>query len=205
MVNCGHYGFNNIKCKKSSHLDVKNKPFCLNHAKLLYNKPTTVIQRHYRGYKARRLLNNIYYNLPTDLQHIVISYMNTEHYKQKYVRTIQNIIIRKNSALHNYNFSNEKLSFEYLYDCYKLNYKYHSVIQLNYLKHSFFLGEQLLNLCDVLLDQDQVIMTNETYDIFSKIKLTDLDQQKVVDLMDMIYKFASIYKYLNYSNNNPAA
>ena len=203
MIKCGHYSFNNIKCKKSYRIRINNKPFCLNHAKLLYNNPTIVIQSHYRGYKSRRLLNSIYYNLPTELQHIVIFYMNIEHYKQKYVRTLQNIILRKNSALHNYNFSDNKLSLDYLYICYKLNYKYHSVIQLNYLKHSFFLGQQLLNLCDVLLDQDQIIITNETYDIFSKINLNDLDQQKVVDLMDIIYKFASIYKYINYSNSNP--
>ena len=140
MVNCKHYGFNNIKCKKSSYIHINKKEYCLNHAKLLYNIHVLVIQSRYRSYKTRRVLYNIYYKLPNELQDIIISYINRAHYNEKYVTCIRNIITKKNSALHNYNFSDNKLSFAYLYDCYKLNYKYYSIIQVNYLKHSFFLA-----------------------------------------------------------------
>jgi hypothetical protein len=203
MVNCGHYGFNNIKCKKSSHIRINNKPLCLNHAKLIYNKPVIAIQSHYRGYKSRRLLNNIYYNLPNELQHIIISYMNESHYNKKYIKTISNIITKNNHDFHNYNFSENKLSFDYLYNVYKLNYKYYSIISINYLKQSFLLGQQILNLCGALLEQDQIIMTNDSFDIFNKIQLINLDQQTIMDLMDMIYKFSSIYKYINHNNGSP--
>lgn len=199
MKNCSHLGFNNVKCKKFNHIYINENSYCLNHAMLLYNRYAVLIQSHYRGYKARRKLTNIFYNLPTDLQHIIIGYISEAHYIQKYTKTIQNIIEKKNYDFHNFYFQqNNKLSIDYLYNCYRLYSKYHNIIHINYLKHSFFLGEQILHLCDVLLGIAPAMVTNDMYAIYDKIQLYNLDEDSILNLMGMICRFSEIYKCINY-------
>ena len=55
--------FNKFYCSKQEYICIKNNSYCFNHACLLYNKNITIIQKYYRGYKARRYLINIF--LPT--------------------------------------------------------------------------------------------------------------------------------------------
>jgi len=42
--------------------------YCSNHSKMLYSPQIVIIQKIYRGYKVRRILKNIYFKLPKDLQ-----------------------------------------------------------------------------------------------------------------------------------------
>lgn len=202
---CSCFKFNNKKCNKDRVLFIKNYPLCLNHSLLLYNKYVLIIQKFYRGYKSRRYLVNIFNNLPYDLQKLVIYYINDDYYKKKYLNTLSKIVLNNTYKFHNYNNSDEMLSLEYLYNCYKLYNKYHNIININYLKHAYVLGDHILNLCDAILQQDQVILTYSYY-VFDKINLNIQDQNIIFDLFDIICKFSNLYslKYNVYNeNNNP--
>lgn len=166
-LKCSCFKFNNKKCIKESFILIKNNPYCLNHSLLLYNKYVLIIQKFYRGYKARRYLVNIFNKLPSELQELVIYYINGDFYNKKYFNTLTTIVTNNTFELHNYINSNEKLSIKYLFNCYKLYYKYHSIIPINYLKHAYILAVQILDFCDILLNQDQVILTH-SYSIFEK-------------------------------------
>ena len=192
LPKCGCYKFNKITCNKNSVIFVKNKPYCYNHFLLLYNNYVITIQKYYRGYKTRKYLTNIFKKLPNDLQEIILGYINYNHYIKTYNNTISNIIIKNTYNLHNYENSDKKLSIYYLYNCYKLYTKYHSIISIKYLKHAYILSEQLLNFCNILIYQNQVILTY-SYSIFEKIDITNIEILDVLNLINMIYKFSNIY------------
>ena len=201
---CSCLKFNKKKCNKDSFIRIKNNPYCLNHSLLLYNKYVLIIQKFYKGYRARRYLVNIFNKLPSELQELVIYYINSYFYKKKYLNTLTSLVTNNTYDLHNYKNSNQKLSINYLFNCYKLYYKYHLIIPINYLKHAYILAEQILNFCDILLNQDQVILTY-SYFIFERIQLFNLDQKEICNLVDMIYKFSSLYSFkyelfYNYQN-----
>lgn len=199
---CNCYKFNKKKCNKNAIILIKNVPYCYNHFVLLYNKYVINIQKYYRGYKARKYLTNIFIKLPNELQKIITNYINHNYYIKKYNNTISNIVINNTYNLHNYENSDYKLTINYLYNCYKLYYKYHSVIPINYLKHAYILCEQLINFCDILIEQNQLIITY-SYSIFDKIDITNIEINDISTLMSIIYKFSSLYsfKYQDYYYN----
>lgn len=193
-LKCSCFKFNKKKCNKDSFIFIKNNPYCLNHSLLLYNNYVLIIQKYYRGYRARRYLFNIFNKLPSELQELVIYYINSNFYKRKYLDTITNIVTKNTYGLHNYKNSENKLSIDYLFNCYKLYYKYNKIIPINYLKHAYILGDQILSFCDILLHQDQIVLTY-SYHIFDKIELINLDFKKITNLIDIIYKFSSLYSF----------
>lgn len=201
---CSCLKFNKKKCYKNSFIIINKTHYCINHSLLLYNKYVLIIQKFYRGYRARKYLVNIFNNLPSELQKVIIYYINSNFYKRKYLNTLTSIITNNTYGLHNYKNSEKKLSIDYLFNCYKLYYKYNKIIPINYLKHAYILGDQLLNFCDILLHQEQVAL-NYSFHIFEKISLNDLDFKKICDLVDMIYKYSSLYSLtyqIYYPNQN---
>mgnify|MGYP001170481504 FL=1 len=200
--NCCIIKFNKVYCTKQENISINNNSYCYNHAKLLYNKHITIIQKYYRGYRARRYLNNIFYKLPNEIQCIIIDYINLTFYKQKQLNIISNIIKKKTFDLHNYNISNKMMSLEYLHNCYKLYNKYHEIIPISNLKHFYCLGDQILAFCDILLQQDTLI-TNDIFPLYHKIGLHDIELHTIINLMEIIYRFSNLYsnKYTIYSPN----
>lgn len=194
-LQCSCFKFNKKKCNKHAFILIKNYPYCLNHSLLLYNKYVLLIQKFYRGYKARRYLVNIFNKLPSELQEVVIYYINGNYFYKKYFNTLATLVTNNTYDLHNYKNSEKKLSINYLYNCYKLYYKYNKIIPINYLKHAYILGDQILNFCDRLLYQEQLVLTY-SFHIFEKISLNDLDLKKICDLVDIIYKFSSLYSFI---------
>ena len=176
---CSYLKFKGKKCNKNSFFIINNKSYCLNHSLLLYNQYVLIIQKWYKGYKARRYLVNIFYNLPSELQKLIIYYINGNFYEIKYLDKIKNIILNNTYDLHNYKTCEKKLSINYLYNCYKFYYKYNKIIPINYLKHAYILADHILHFCDILLHNDQVILTY-SFDIFEKIELSYLDLKKYV-------------------------
>lgn len=193
-VKCSCLKYNKKKCYKNSYLYINNHSYCLNHSLLLYNKYVLKIQRIFRGYKARKYLVNIFNKLPNELQELIIYYINDNLYKRKYLDTLTSIVINNTYNLHNHINSEKKLSIDYLYNCYKLYNKYIKIIPINYLKHAYILSDQILNYCDILLHQNAVVLIN-SYSIYDKIDLRNLDYKKICDLVDIIYKFANIYSF----------
>ena len=61
-----------LLCKRKFKFIINNKKYCGQHFSLFYKKEILKIQSIYRGYKSRKLINNIYLRLPCDLQRNII-------------------------------------------------------------------------------------------------------------------------------------
>jgi hypothetical protein len=55
-------------------------------------KYAIIIQKYYRAYKNKKILNNIYLKLPDDLQRKIVFHIREEYYYNKYKKSIINII-----------------------------------------------------------------------------------------------------------------
>ena len=74
---------------------IYNKRTCNFHLKYYYGKYAIYIQKIYRGNKSRRLLNNIYKKIPSDIQDIIKYHMNKDLYYKKKEKIISSIITSK--------------------------------------------------------------------------------------------------------------
>ena len=191
-VKCSCIKFNNNQCNKNSIIMIKNQPLCFNHSMLKYNKHVITIQKSYRGKKTRRYLENIYIKLPSELQDLIKFYININYHIGNYNNTIRKIIIKNTYSLHNYKYSDNKLSINYIYNCYKLYYKYHTILNINYLKHLYVLSDQILNYCNIILEQEAIELTFP-YLIYDKIDLININETNIFKLIDIIYKYSNLY------------
>lgn len=93
----------NLTCKKNAIFinALTINRYCKMHFKLHYIKYIVLIQKIYRGYKSRRLLTNIYYKLPEDIQLIVDYYINIELHYKKYINHVNKIIVNKKNNFYN--------------------------------------------------------------------------------------------------------
>jgi hypothetical protein len=85
-------------CKNSVSINIGNNAYCWIHANQLNINPSKsviLIQRYYRGYKCRKKLKNLFYNLPRELQILVISHMHMELKYKNYIASIANIVNNK--------------------------------------------------------------------------------------------------------------
>ena len=143
------------KCKKSANILIGGLFLCNNHARLKYNKYIIIIQKHMRGYKARRIINNIYIRLPKDLQNIILYKINEPVYYRKYCKKLSNIINNKTEKLYSLKgfYNTDKVSIDEFKYIFYLNLKYNSIICSNQLKYLYIIAEELLELLYCLISE----------------------------------------------------
>ena len=74
---------------------INKKPICAFHFSYYKTEYALTIQRYYKGYKIRKILNNVYKKLPCDIQKIIAKYVKEPHSYRKYINTIGNIVEKK--------------------------------------------------------------------------------------------------------------
>ena len=93
---CNNHNNNQIcRHKQKQFVMIYNKRTCNFHLKYYYSKYAIYIQKIYRGNKSRRLLNNIYKKVPSDIQDIIKYHMNKDLYHKKREKIISSIITSK--------------------------------------------------------------------------------------------------------------
>ena len=134
-----------IICKKYKYpifLLCKNL-YCVNHSKLLFNHFIVLIQKSYRAYKVRRILNKIYFKLPRDLQIHILSFnsiktnQNTQKNHSKIINTIA-LATHKINDIHN--LSENKITLAEINEILEVLSKYKKFIEhkwFNYYKYYF--------------------------------------------------------------------
>ena len=134
-----------IICKKYKYpifLLCKNL-YCVNHSKLLFNHFIVLIQKSYRAYKVRRILNKIYFKLPRDLQIHILSFnsiktnQNTQKNHSKIINTIA-LATHKINDFHN--LSENKITLAEINEILEVLSKYKKFIEhklFNYYKYYF--------------------------------------------------------------------
>ena len=133
--------YNNL-CKKP--IFSKSLCFCRNHLILTHNNSIIKIQKIFRAYKTRKKINNIYKKLPSDIQYIILYYINLPIYYNNYYKKIRNIVNKKTKDLLYYDYtSDNKLSIDYISNCFYYINKYHLIMNINEIKILFVLNDDL--------------------------------------------------------------
>ena len=86
-MRCNCITLNDFKCKNKSTTKITDKYICWIHLNKLYLFKALIIQKFWRGYKCRRLLKNIFINLPRDLQRKIVFYIREPLLIEKYQHT----------------------------------------------------------------------------------------------------------------------
>lgn len=134
-----------IICKKYKYpvfLLCKNL-YCINHAKLFYNISILTVQKIYRGYKVRRILNKIFLKLPRDLQLYILGHnsIKTTRTKENTYLQIKNNIKEATVKINDFhNLSANKITLTEINKILLLLIKYKTYIEsnwFNYYKYYF--------------------------------------------------------------------
>ena len=87
---------NNIcKNKTKNPFYINKKPICYFHYSYYRSNYVIIIQKYYKGYKQRKLLNIIYKRLPDDIQRKILKIIREKYYYNNYIKLIGNIIEKK--------------------------------------------------------------------------------------------------------------
>ena len=133
-VRCQCKNVNKLTCKNRQKvfLNINKIRTCNFHIKTLYINKIIKIQKIYKGFRARKKLNNIYKNLPNDLQYLIKYFMNIHLYEKRKEDKIK-IIINRNISSFNIEMIN-LFNFNSIYLDQFL--KYEDFILNNYYKFS---------------------------------------------------------------------
>ena len=190
---CGIFNMtNNNMCKhktRSPH-KINNKYACTLHYKLMGNKTAIVIQKIYKGYRARQKINNIYKKLPTELQHMILFYVRQDYYYNRYTKTIGRIVQNKLTVgLNNIiNDLDNVMIYAYLDRLY------------NYLTKN---NNNILHIIGMFIKYYAVIEKSiiiKNYCCNLQIKFINIITKLNNNLID--YDFHPNSEYLNHNNNN---
>jgi hypothetical protein len=179
-VNCKKYKFPTfLLCKNL---------YCTNHARLQYNNIIVTIQKIYRGYKVRKILTNIYFKLPRDLQVHILSFNSIKINKtgEKDYLKPKNIIKEATIKISDFhNLSATKITLTEINDMLTTLIKYKTYIDIkwfNYYKYYFN------NIYSILL------LLSEVYDLpYTFAYLVSIINNNIYESLDLTY---------NLSNNN---
>ena len=85
---------NNKRCLRKCQMiyGFEKKYYCLQHHQIILNKYALMIQKIFRGFKHRKLVNKIYKNLPDDIQYKILNFVRQDYYYKRYKNRL-NIII----------------------------------------------------------------------------------------------------------------
>ena len=177
----------NRKCKLHTYNQYGKKFLCHIHAKCLLSKYILLIQKCYIGYRTRRKLNHLYYNLPEDLQHHILSYIREPHYIMRYHKSISNILLNRYNIIfpedyfyYNkiYSYENNNMSFYYkIYQLYTLYCKYFSIIPHKFTSNLYYKLNDIL--CQ-LTNHVRMTNSNEESNLFNIMFCNILRLYKVV-------------------------
>ena len=199
------------KCKNCSTHIIKSINLCYNHSIILYNKYVIMIQKIYIGYRTRKKLKNLFTNLPTDLQKIIIFHINKPIYYKRYYNKINNIVRTKCAHIFNFRTINKKISISYITNCYELYYKYRRITYLNELKYLYVISNEFEHLVHYIFSIQQYNIPFDIFDIeilkyiefsnnITNINLNDTIISELLLLINTINKFKIMYKtYYNIS------
>lgn len=117
--------------------------YCGNHAKIHYSSQIVIIQKIYRGHKVRRILNNIYFKLPRDLQAHILSFNTIKtnmSNKNDYLKIITSISLATHKINDFHNLSANKITLHEINEILVILIKYKAYIAnkwFNYYKYYF--------------------------------------------------------------------
>jgi len=189
-MNLGCCNYNN--CKKKSYSKIKSLSLCINHINLIYYYKIIYIQKIYKGYHCRKKLKILFYNLPCDIQKIIIYYINEPIYYKNVVKTYNKIIIKKSFKLSHTMINLKKTSLNDIAKIYYLAAKYYSILNINFLKYLYVISNDI---CDILNTYMFNIIPSYTinYTLLDNIKIDNIEHDSYCKTINNIYIYQKIY------------
>ena len=196
--------YNNL-CKKP--IFSKSLCLCRNHLILTHNNSIIKIQKIFRAYKTRKKINNIYKKLPSDIQYIILYYINLPIYYNNYYKKIRNIVNKKTKDLLYYDYtSDNKLSIDYISNCFYYINKYHLIMNINEIKILFVLNDDLRfivnNYIYNYINQQLDISIWNNNVLTEIINFENNSFDKMIILYNRINNFNDIYNYYYFITQN---
>ena len=197
--------YNNL-CKKP--IFSKSLCLCCNHIILTHNNSILNIQKTFRGYKTRKKIKNIYIKLPSDIQGIILYYINLPIYYNNYYKKIRNIVNKKTKKLLYYDYTRDnKLSIDYINNCFYYVNKYCRIMNINEIKILFVICDNLNFIVNKYIYnyinyQQDISLWN--IDVLTEIiNFENNSFDKMIILYNRINHFNDIYNYYySISQNN---
>ena len=196
--------YNNL-CKKP--IFSKSLCLCRNHLILTHNNSIIKIQKIFKAYKTRKKINNIYKKLPSDIQYIILYYINLPIYYTNYYKKIRNIVNKKTKDLLYYDYtSDNKLSIDYISNCFYYINKYHLIMNINEIKILFVLNDDLRfivnNYIYNYINQQLDISIWNNNVLTEIINFENNSFDKMIILYNRINNFNDIYNYYYFITQN---
>lgn len=178
----------------------KSLCLCCNHLILTHNNSILNIQKTFRGYKTRKKIKNIYIKLPSDIQNIILYYINLPIYYLNYYKKIRNIVNKKTKELLYYDYtSDNKLSIDYISKCFYYINKYCRVMNINEIKILFVLNDDLRFIVNNYIYNyinNQVDISIWNNNVLTEIiNFENNSFDKMIVLYNRINNFNDIYNY----------
>lgn len=134
-----HYRCKNCYYKSIKYFDIKNTKLCWNHYNKYCKSYIINIQKIYRGYKCRKYINNIYKNLPCDIQNKIKFYINVDYKYNRYCKTIYKLLLKRFKLY--YTLYNKYNILSYIDNDYYLDFmndNFDSIDNVYYLYNKYF-------------------------------------------------------------------
>ena len=88
-------------CRGNVWKEFGGKKYCYSHAKKIFTESVNIIQKYQRGFRIRKIMNNIYIKLPIEIQRNIDKYINQDLQIKKQIDIINKIIFNRFSIIEN--------------------------------------------------------------------------------------------------------
>lgn len=167
------------RCQMIYHFE--NKYYCLQHYQIILNKYALMIQKIFRGFKHRKLINKIYKNLPDDIQYKILNFVRQDYYYKRYKNRL-NIII-----------SNRMYKFE-LYHFSPLYYYHHGLnFCIDYIVNNLQMITKFANLYQKYYSILDKYIKDDFSEIVKQIGNTVYQYENTINNATMSHKFDIAY------------
>jgi len=207
---CQCYTNKNLICKKKFTFIIQDKRYCHFHAKQTYNQNIIKIQSLYRSYKCRQKINSLFKPLPREVQDIVLYYLRTPYYIEKFNKSINKILSnRVNKYIPNLEYppfgikrqdditQRQVKFYTDIIDIYNLYTKYCSICDYEYCYRLYGLVRCIWNIYRYQIEQEELLIDDENNNI-----VVDNNSKKLSKtLYDSLTIYTSTFNYKFYHNS----
>ena len=83
------------KIKSKTLYNINNVLSCNLHVRYIYNDYVLTIQKMYKGYRQRKLINIVYKRLPDDIQYKILYFIKRDTYQKRYESLLRKLIEKR--------------------------------------------------------------------------------------------------------------
>ena len=176
---------NNKRCLRRCQMiyHFENKYYCLQHYQIILNKYALMIQKIFKGFKHRKLVNKIYKNLPDDIQYKILNFVRQDYYYKRYKNRLNMIIAIRMYKFELYHFR----SPYYYYSLDNLNFCIDYIVNnLQMITKLAYFYEKYYSILDIYIKDDFL-------EIVKQIGNTVHQYEYIINNATMSHKFDIAY------------